>query len=109
MKVGLHEITKGRAESRGWKLFMLLTKLFLSKPSRGGLIPKGRQKERSSVQVNGFLCWKRRWRALWWEGLLKLSDEHIRKTLWSAGQRELLGWRSWVSSQVHVADVEGPL
>ena len=40
MKVGLHEITKGSAtnnvqvESRGWKLFMLLPRLLLSKPSR---------------------------------------------------------------------------
>ena len=48
MKVGFHEITKGRAansiqvESRGWKLFMFLPRLFLSKPSRGGLIRKGK-------------------------------------------------------------------
>ena len=49
MKVGLHEITKGRAanniqvESRGRKLCMLLRRLLLSKPSRKGLI---RLKER---------------------------------------------------------------
>ena len=45
--------------------------------------------------MNGFLCWKRRWKALWLEGLPRPSDDDVRKTLWSAGQRELLGWRSW--------------
>ena len=52
MKVGLLEITKGKAannvivESRGWKLFMLLPRLLLSRQPRGGLVPKGRLKER---------------------------------------------------------------
>ena len=52
MKVGLFETTKGRAannlhvESRGWKLFMLLPRLLLFRPPRGGLVPKGGLKKR---------------------------------------------------------------
>ena len=51
MKVGFHVITKERAannfqvESRGWKLLCFSPDCF-SKLSRGGLIPKGRLKER---------------------------------------------------------------
>ena len=110
MKVGFHEITKGRAanniqvESQGWKLFMLLPRLLLYKPSRGGLILKGRLKERVTmfcagewIPLFGSVDGGRFGRKL---VLPKPSDEDVNCRV--QGQRELLGWRSWGSSQVHV-------
>ena len=52
MKVGLQEITKGRGGEQysggesGMEIVHASPRLLLSKPSRGGLIPKGRLKER---------------------------------------------------------------
>ena len=52
LKVSLQEIVRGQqrndseAESRGWKLFLLLPRMLLSRPPRGGLVPKARLRER---------------------------------------------------------------
>ena len=46
LKAGLQEICKGRAannvvvEERGWKLFLLIPRLLLWRPPRGGLVPR---------------------------------------------------------------------
>ena len=52
IKVSLQAIARGRemndvvVETRGWKLFLLLPRLILSRPPRGGVIPRGRLQER---------------------------------------------------------------
>ena len=52
MKISLEEIRKGQLASnvetttRGWKLFMLLPRMLLCRPPRGGLIPRKRLEER---------------------------------------------------------------
>ena len=52
MKISLEEIKKGQLASnvetttRGWKLFMLLPRMLLCRPPRGGLIPRKRLEER---------------------------------------------------------------
>ena len=70
MKVSMEAIVRGRetndvvAETRGWKLFLLLPRLLLSRPARGGLIPRGRLQERVS-----------RFSAGEWSSLLEMALE----------------------------------
>ena len=53
VKMSLEQICKGRAtnnlevETRGWKLFLLIPRLLLWRPPRGGLVPRARLEERS--------------------------------------------------------------
>ena len=42
--------------TRAWKLFLLLPRMFLSRPPRGGLVPKTRLMERVSLFHNGQWC-----------------------------------------------------
>ena len=52
IKTCLQAIIRGRerndfeAETRGWKLLLLVPRLLLARPPRGGLVPQGRLKER---------------------------------------------------------------
>ena len=52
IKTSLQAILRGRErkdvelETRGWKLLMLMPRLLLARPPRGGLVPQGRLKER---------------------------------------------------------------
>ena len=50
---------------RAWKLFLLLPRLLLFRPPRGGLVPKGRLRERFERFARGE-----------WESLLTESQEH---------------------------------
>ena len=59
LKVSLEEIKRGRADRneeatmRGWKLFFLLPRMLLSRPPRGGLIPRKRLEERLAAFNSG--------------------------------------------------------
>ena len=46
MKISLEEIKKGQLASNVWKLFMLLPRMLLCRPPRGGLVPRKRLEER---------------------------------------------------------------
>ena len=52
MRVAMSEIDAGRSNvdrtrsAAGWRLFMLLPRLLLFRPSRGGLVPKSRLSQR---------------------------------------------------------------
>ena len=54
MRVALDHISFGRSrfdvlqEERGWKLFLLIPRLLLFRPGRGGLIPKRKLEERAN-------------------------------------------------------------
>ena len=57
LKISLEEIRKGQVArnaettTRGWKLFMLLPRMLLCRPPRGGLIPRKRLEEKvGSIQ-----------------------------------------------------------
>ena len=59
VRLALREATVGRTTgdmlrlTRAWKLFLLLPRMWLSRPPRGGLVPKGRLLERVSLFHNG--------------------------------------------------------
>ena len=59
VRMALREATVGRTTgdmlrlTRVWKLFLLLPRMWLSRPRRGGLVPKGRLLERVSLFHNG--------------------------------------------------------
>ena len=59
VRLALREATVGRTSgdmlrlTRAWKLFLLLPRMWLSRPPRGGLVPKGRLLERVSLIHNG--------------------------------------------------------
>ena len=70
MRLALQEILSGAdreddtAQCRGWKLFLLLPRLLLFRPPRGGLIPKQQLQNRFSLFARGE-----------WEQLLLQSEE----------------------------------
>ena len=59
LKVGLEEMNGGHStgneevSTRGWKLFLLLPRMLLYRPPRGGLIPRRRLEERVAQFNNG--------------------------------------------------------
>ena len=59
MRIAFAKIDQGRVEgdatrsSRGWKLFLLLPRLLLHKPPRGGLVPKRKLQDRFEVFADG--------------------------------------------------------
>ena len=54
MRVALDHISSGRSrtdvlqEERGWKLFLLIPRLLLFRPGRGGFVPKRKLEERAN-------------------------------------------------------------
>ena len=59
MRVALREADRARdsrdivGQTRAWKLFLLLPRLLLHRPPRGGLVPKSRLLERFSLFATG--------------------------------------------------------
>ena len=59
MRVALREGDRARdsrdivGQTRAWKLFLLLPRLLLHRPPRGGLVPKSRLRERFSLFATG--------------------------------------------------------
>ena len=59
MRVALQEIVEGSRgmepvrEERGWKLFLLLPRMMLHRPPRGGLIPRSKLIHRFELFVSG--------------------------------------------------------
>ena len=82
MRVALTEIDQGRSEedatrsSRGWKLFLLLPRLLLHKPPRGGLVPKKQLQHRFEVFSQGD-----------WVSLLNASMEHATRAAQASSRR----------------------
>ena len=84
IKTSLQAILRGRErkdtemETRGWKLLMLIPRLLLTRPPRGGLVPQERLKERVA-----------RFNAEEWVPLLELSLEcHARQCCKKSTQKE---------------------
>ena len=63
LKISLEEIRKGQVarnaetSTRGWKLFVLLPRMLLCRPPRGGLIPRKRLEERlAAFNAGDWVC-----------------------------------------------------
>ena len=82
MRVAFAEIDQGRVErdatrsSRGWKLFLLLPRLLLHKPPRGGLVPKRKLQHRFGVFADGD-----------WACLLASSMKHASRAAQASSRR----------------------
>ena len=82
MRVAFAEIDQGRVErdatrsSRGWKLFLLLPRLLLHKPPRGGLVPKRKLQDRFEVFADGD-----------WASLLASSMVHASRAAQASSRR----------------------
>ena len=90
MRVALAEIDQGRSEedvtrsSRGWKLFLLLPRLLLHKPPRGGLVPKKQLQHRFEVFSQGD-----------WASLLK-DMEHATRAAQESSRRSRRNNFVWI-------------
>ena len=82
MRVALHEWEAGEVvqsearKSRAWKLFVLLPRMLLFKPPRGGLVAKSKMVERFKFFSDGR-----------WEDLLLLSRDSAMAAVQALGQR----------------------
>ena len=99
LHVGLEEISEGhrvndeRRQERGWKLFLLLPRMLLHRPPRGGLISRAKLVARFEMFLKGE-----------WTGLIKASAVCAtqaacarRRQDWTIESPELKRWSIWAS------------
>ena len=88
---------------RAWKLFLLLPRMILWKPSRGGLVPKGKLQERFAAFARG--DWGSLSQSVEASSLQLPSDSVANALEDSVEQRAESGpnhWRSWARTELLV-------